>query len=406
VAGVVITLVATSEHEAVKQSLASAARLDSPRDAPAGVYVAILGGPGQPAPPADQQPQDQDEQGADQDQVAVSPNAPTGFPDLTVLERVARTHTTVQKNQTIDGVSYVVRTTASAGRTVQVAVDLSESQAEVRRVIIALALAGVPAIAGAVLAAWWMSRRAMRPLAEALALQRRFVADAGHELRTPLTLLSTRAQILQRSLGAAPHGEQPAGSPVRAPDTVREGLDEIVSDAKALTGILEDLLISADPRQDAERITLDLARVADEVAAGARAEAGERGIVIERTGDVGVTVSGVRVSLARLTLALVSNALDHARSSIKIAVSNHGKEAWLEVRDDGPGFPAGAAERVFERFASARPAEAGGSGERHYGLGLALVAEVAHRHDGSVAVVDTAGDGGLVRVRLPLASES
>jgi signal transduction histidine kinase len=401
VAGVIITLVTTSEHEAVKQSLASAARLDSPRDAPAGVYVAILGGPGQPgqAPPDDQQPQDQD-------QVAVSPNAPSGFPDLTVLERVASTHTVVQKNETIDGISYVVRTDFSAGRAVQVAVNLSDSQAEVRRVIIALALAGVPAIAGAVLAAWWMSRRAMRPLAEALALQRRFVADAGHELRTPHTQLSTRAQILQRSLGAAPHGEQPALQPALAPDPVRDGLDEIVSDAKALTGILEDLLISADPRQDAERVTLDLTLVADEVAAGTRAEAAERGIAIERTGDAAVTVSGVRVSLARLILALVSNALDHARTRVEITVSKHGKETWLEVRDDGPGFPAGAAERVFERFASARPAETGGSGQRHYGLGLALVAEVAHRHDGSVEIVDTHGDGALVRVRLPLISQT
>ncbi|GAA4168787.1 HAMP domain-containing sensor histidine kinase [Gryllotalpicola koreensis] len=401
VAGVVITLVTTSEHEAVKQSLASAARLDSPRDAPAGVYVAILGGPGQPgqAPPGDQQPQDQD-------QVAVSPNAPSGFPDLTVLERVASTHTVVQKNETIDGISYVVRTSFSAGRAVQVAVNLSDSQAEVRRVIIALALAGVPAIAGAVLAAWWMSRRAMRPLAEALALQRRFVADAGHELRTPLTLLSTRAQILQRSLGAAPHGEQPALQPTPAADTVRDGLDEIVSDAKALTGILEDLLISADPRQDAERVTLDLALVADEVAAGTSAEAGERGIAIARTGDAAVTVSGVRVSLARLILALVSNALDHARTRVEITVSKHGKETWLEVRDDGPGFPAGAAERVFERFASTRAAETGGSGQRHYGLGLALVAEVAHRHDGSVEIVDTGGRGALVRVRLPLISQT
>ncbi|HEY0246752.1 MAG TPA: HAMP domain-containing sensor histidine kinase [Gryllotalpicola sp.] len=409
VAGVVISLVATSEHEAVRQSLASAARLDSPRDAPAGVYVAILGGPGQPgqAPPSAQQTQGTD-QGTDQDQsqVAVSPNAPSGFPDLTVLGRVASTRTTVQKDETIDGVSYVVRTSASAGRTVQVAVNLSESQAEVRRVIIALALSGVPAIAGAVLAAWWMSRRAMRPLAEALALQRRFVADAGHELRTPLTLLSTRAQILQRSLGAAPHEEESPRALSPAPDTVRDGLDEIVSDAKALTGILEDLLISADPRQDAERITLDLALVADEVAAGTRAEAAERGVAVVRTGDAAVIVSGVRVSLARLILALVSNALDHARTRVEITVSRHGKEAWVEVRDDGTGFPAGADERVFERFASARSAEVSGSGQRHYGLGLALVAEVAHRHDGSVAIVDTDGHGALVRVRLPLTSES
>ena len=50
-----------------------------------------------------------------------------------------------------------------------------------------------PTLAAAVLA-----RRAVRPMAQALEQQRRFVADAGHELRTPLTLLSTRSQLLAR----------------------------------------------------------------------------------------------------------------------------------------------------------------------------------------------------------------
>ncbi len=386
----------TSQNEALRQQLISAEHLDSPRDAPPGVYVAITPGGPQAGQPGQNGQPEQDGQGAPSgpgdgfspDQLIVSPNAPEGFPDTTVLQRVLRTGEASEKTVTLGGDSYVLRTDGDSGRLVQVAVDKSESRAELRRVILALTLSGIPAIVGAVLAAWWMSRRAMRPLAEALALQRRFVADAGHELRTPLTLLSTRAQILRRTLPSSSSAtEVTTGTAHAAPEppAVRDGLDEIVADAKALTGILEDLLISADPRQDVEQAPVELVAVVDEVIASARAEATSRDLRLERSGAAPVSVSGARVSLSRLVLALVSNALDHARTRVTVTVTVHGREAWLEVADDGPGFPHGTAERAFERFASSRAAEADAEAPRHYGLGLALVAEVAHRHGGTVA---------------------
>ena len=60
--------------------------------------------------------------------------------------------------------------------------------------------AGAAGLVLAAAAGTWLSRRALEPLSAVLALQRRFVADAGHELRTPLTLIGTRAQLLRRRL--------------------------------------------------------------------------------------------------------------------------------------------------------------------------------------------------------------
>jgi signal transduction histidine kinase len=67
------------------------------------------------------------------------------------------------------------------------------------------------------------------------------------------------------------------------------------------------------------------------------------------------------------------------------------------VEDDGPGFPPGSRERVFERFYRADPARSGpGSG-----LGLSIVRDLARAHGGDAWAEDVVPHGGRVVVRLP-----
>ena len=65
-----------------------------------------------------------------------------------------------------------------------------------------------------------------------------------------------------------------------------------------------------------------------------------------------------------------------------------GRRVEIEVCDDGPGIPQEIAPRLFDRFSSLRTGAAAPDGRRHYGLGLALVADVAANHQGRVAVAD------------------
>jgi signal transduction histidine kinase len=102
----------------------------------------------------------------------------------------------------------------------------------------------------------------------------------------------------------------------------------------------------------------------------------------------------------RLLTALVVNALDHARSEVRVDIAPDGKDVVIQVSDDGPGFPVEVSEHAFDRFTSVR-AESGDDRQRHYGLGLALVAEVASRHGGTVGIERTIDGGAVVVVRLP-----
>nr|WP_231712756.1 HAMP domain-containing sensor histidine kinase [Arthrobacter sp. zg-Y820] len=257
-------------------------------------------------------------------------------------------------------------------------------------------------------------------MAEALALQRRFVADASHELRTPLTLLSTRTQLLRRRLAADPAGSAPAPEALQA-------ADDVVADTKVLTGILEDLLMAADPRQSGPAEPVNLVALARSAVGSLEPEARRRNLTLEFDAPAPeVTVLGGQFALQRVFTALGANALDYGRSVVRFSVRSDSGEAVIRVSDDGPGFPPGFSRHAFERFASARSRDRQGAGDdsegskggdgssaqpRHYGLGLALVAEISARYGGSVRALpagageragNEADSGGVVEVRLPL----
>ncbi|GAB3576221.1 HAMP domain-containing sensor histidine kinase [Leifsonia lichenia] len=371
---VVYAVVSAGQAESAKKTLADASMVDSVHDAPRNLLITVIS-----------------PQGTDS-----SPGMPDGLPDQSALSRVEAGGPPETSTIQADGISYLTVTDVRRGKVVQIAYSLAEQQEELNRLVIALVVSGVVAAVAAAFIAVFIARRAMRPLADALALQRRFVADASHELRTPLTLLSTRAQLVRRRARDA--------SPAVDPE-VRSGIDEIVGDSKALTEIVEDLLIAADPRQATEAEQVDLGAVAAAVARAAQARAGERGVRIETrgAGEAGAAVvSGAPVSLRRMVVALVDNAVDHAASRVVVDTRRDKGSVVVSVSDDGPGFADGADRRVFERFASSRATDAVA---RHYGLGLALVAEVVERHRGTVAVsndgVGDDGTGGRVTVRLP-----
>lgn len=384
---VVFAIVSASQAEATQRSLVGASLIDSPRDAPPGVFVVIVSDRG----------------------VLASPDLPPGLPDEAAIRTVHSSGGEVQSTQVLNGQSYAIRTSEGARGTVQVAVSLHESQEELARLGWALAISGVLAAIAAVFIAAWMARRAMRPLADALALQRRFVMDASHELRTPLTLLSTRAQLLRRAL------QQASGDDVSSPtapvssasaDEIAEAVEEIVQDSRILTEILEDLLIAADPREVAPTSRLDLCALADNAVELQSLEASRRGLVLVRGGSAEpVMIHAAGASIQRLFTALIANAIDHAKSEVHVEVSRAGGNAVVRVSDDGPGFPAGMDAAAFERFASSRPVSDSPGRERHYGLGLALVAEVASRHGGSVTIEPSTGErGAVVKVLLRVGS--
>lgn len=368
---VVYFVVSAGQNESAHRALGDASMVDSVHDAPRDLLVTVV------------TPEGRDS----------SPNLPAGLPDEAALQDVVQNGGSRLETVVAGGQTYLTQTDVRRGKVVQISYGLGEQQEELARLLVALVVSGLIATVAAAGIGLLLARRSMRPMSEALALQRRFVADAGHELRTPLTLLSTRAQLLRRRLVS--------GDATVSDADVRDGLDEIVDDSRALTEIVEDLLTAADPRQSAQAEGVDIGSLAAVVARSAEGRAHDRGITISTRAVDDAVVTGAPVSLRRLIVALVDNALDHAAARVGIDVTASRDEVVLTVSDDGPGFAD--EERAFDRFASSRTTGGTDGHERHYGLGLALVAEVVDRHGGTVSAAGAAGGGAEVMVRLPRA---
>jgi two-component system OmpR family sensor kinase len=230
---------------------------------------------------------------------------------------------------------------------------------------------------------------------------RRFAADASHELRTPLASIRGFAELYRQ--GAVPAED--------VPRTMRRIEDE----ARRMGGLVEDLLLLA--RLDARRPTraepVDLAVLAGDAVHDARGLAPDRSVRLvgleASPGPVPAVVIGDEGHLRQVVTNLLANAVRHtpAGTPIEVAVgtsrdADGSARAVLEVRDHGPGLPAGEAERVFERFYrldSSRQRSAGGGS----GLGLSIVSAVTAAHGGTVTALQTPGGGATFRVALPLA---
>lgn len=254
---------------------------------------------------------------------------------------------------------------------------------------------GVALIVLAGLMSWWVTRRAVQPLGDALRIQRAFVADASHELRTPLAVLDARLQILQRTM--------PAGDPSA------EIVTELRSDTRALIQIVNDLLESAEVRSaPTHDVASDVNAAVGAAVQSMSVIAAEKQINLRLDAPEAASAYVPASSITRCVVALLDNAVRFAPagSTVTIDVTTTNKMVSITVRDAGPGIQGIDPTRIFDRFARSGTTATGGDARTGFGIGLALVRDIAVRYGGSVSVVDSSDKGTAISFAVPRARES
>jgi len=312
---------------------------------------------------------------------------PEGFPLRDDVGAVAASGTAVERDVSANGTQYVVLTAPGADRTtVQAVFDLRYQLADRVHLLQALGIAQVAGLLVAALIGLGVGRRTVGPLVEALARQRRFVADASHELRTPIARAYLRAQLLSRLAEAAD-----------LPGDHRDSLDALARSIRGLGDVVDDLLLSAQLDERTGQ-AVDLAVVVSAAVAEEHERAAERRIELTVTQPgISLVVNGVETALRRAVDELLANAVRHTPEGgrIEVRLRAEAGQVSLVVADTGEGFDPVEAERLFDRFRH-------GPGEKRFGLGLSLVREIVTGHGGTVEAAGHPGRGARFTVRLPL----
>jgi two-component system OmpR family sensor kinase len=224
-------------------------------------------------------------------------------------------------------------------------------------------------------------------LSSAIASQRRFTADAAHELRTPLAALKLQLDLARRA--SEPH-------------EVTAAFDDLEAGVARASHVVEQLMTLArvEPEAMAQtRTECDIVVLAKDAIVARAALAADKSIDLGLARETPAVVTGDPASLGILLSNLIDNALRYTPRGgrIDVSVDRDDEAVTLSVADTGPGIPAEARERVFDRFYRGDDNVEPGSG-----LGLSIVKRIADAHRASITLdAAGAGDGLVVRVRFP-----
>jgi len=218
-----------------------------------------------------------------------------------------------------------------------------------------------------------------------------FVANVSHELRTPLSHIKGYVETL---LDGARND----------PDVAVKFLQTIQRNTQRLQLLIEDLLVISELESGRGQLNLQpvsLRHVAEKVLEDYKDRAAAKNIKL-RNQTPALSVRADADRLEQFLGNLVDNAIKYGRADGTVTVAARavdGGQVEGVVQDDGPGIPAEALDRVFERFYrvdKARSREQGGTG-----LGLAIVKHLVQSHGGKVWATSQPGHGAAFFFTLP-----
>ncbi|MGC8743895.1 MAG: ATP-binding protein [Verrucomicrobiia bacterium] len=226
--------------------------------------------------------------------------------------------------------------------------------------------------------------------------RREFVANVSHELRTPLTLIKGCVETLLEG------GKDDPEVSTRFLQTIKKHSDR-------LNFLIEDLLTISNLESGETKLNLeelDLRKTVQEVVDDLRNRAEAKSIAIYNNIDESFSIMASPERLRQVFYNLIDNAIKYGRIGGNIWITAQSNEAnvTIAVKDDGPGIPPEARERIFERFFrvdKARSREQGGTG-----LGLSIVKHIVQAHGGKVWVESQFGKGATFYFTLPSRSQT
>lgn len=218
-----------------------------------------------------------------------------------------------------------------------------------------------------------------RRQSERLAALGRIATSLAHEIRNPAAAIRMHADLLWNEAGSES----------------KDSIDLIRDEVDRITDLVNQWLFVArgTPPRTAPH---DLVALTQRVLARLAPQFDHAHVTATLSGEEAATVDADGPRLEQVIRNLLLNAMQAMPEggTIDVAITTQGRDAILEIADEGRGFSGEALRRWNEPFFSER--------EGGMGLGLTLADEVMQGHGGSIEVANEPGGGARVRCRIAL----
>ena len=218
--------------------------------------------------------------------------------------------------------------------------------------------------------------------------QRRFISDAAHELRTPLSVLQVNLEVLQ-------------DNPEATIDEYREALSVLNRQLDRLKQLINDLLAMSGSGMIEPREKINLKVMIAGIIAELEPVAEQYQVILHQTADFDLYCIGKEALLSRAFSNIIENAVRYNRHGGKVSVvfDDHPGDILVTISDTGIGIAKEEQSHIFEPFYRIER-----SRSRHYGgvgLGLAITALIIEGHGGTIFVESAPGEGSSFLITLP-----
>lgn len=249
------------------------------------------------------------------------------------------------------------------------------------RLLIVLLLLWLGAMLCLLLVSIQLSKLAVRPMEDAMARERQFVADASHDLKTPLSVILANNSILLEN-------------PQATVNSLGKWIDSTQNAAKNMQRLIGEMLTLADAeREDAslDLEVIDVSGVVMKAALQLESVAYEKNVELGTEIPEQVMLRANEDYLQRIAASLIENAIKYepggGKVRVQLQVVKH--KVRLEVRNQGSVIPEEDMPHVFERFYRSDKSRQGET--KGHGLGLAITKQMVERLGGTISVESGSG---------------
>ena len=323
---------------------------------------------------------------------------PEDFPEFLHIDKPDGTETVSIRGQMYRVQTVTVPKKVVVGDRVQIAYqfqliyNLAPEQNMLSSLLYVVVIGGAVSVVIAIVAGWFLARRALIPIQVSWEKQQQFIADASHELRTPLTAIMVNLERLFR---------HPDHTIEQESEKIMIGMQE----AKRLSKLVADLLTLA--RSDSNELQIMSKRIRlDEVVQKCTQVFTQLAIVKEISLETNIEgpleIAGDEERLHQLLVILLDNALKYTNKggSIYVSCKKDGNRVVILVKDSGIGISKENIPYLFDRFF--RVDKMRSRSTEGTGLGLSIAKWIVDAHHGKIHVSSEEGIGTSFLVTLPV----